>query len=71
MNDRQGEFATEYGSNHRCLVKLGCKMATVGTLEEIGMDLSPAVEAAVERAVAVVREQIARLQTDAAYEDRA
>ena len=21
----QGEFATEYGSDHRCLVKLGCK----------------------------------------------
>ena len=21
----QGDFATEYGSDHRCLVKLGCK----------------------------------------------
>ncbi len=37
----------------------------------MGLELSPEVEGAVERAVALVLEQIAELQTDAAYADAA
>jgi Ni,Fe-hydrogenase maturation factor len=38
-------------------------------VEEMGLGLSPAVEAAVGRAVDVVIDTIAELQTDAAYEE--
>jgi hydrogenase maturation protease len=39
-----------------------------GAVEEMGLELSPAVERAVERAVTVVRETIEELHSDAAYE---
>jgi hydrogenase maturation protease len=35
--------------------------------EEMGLDLSPEVEAAVDRAVSLVHETVAELRTDAAY----
>ena len=46
------------------VVVVACEPTEVETM---GMELSPAVEEAVERAAGMVREQIARLQTDAAY----
>ncbi len=38
-----------------------------GPLEDLSVGLSPAVEAVVERAIEVVMEQLAELQSDAAY----
>ncbi len=38
-----------------------------GAVEEMGLELSPELETAVERAAALVLETIAELQTDAAY----
>jgi hydrogenase maturation protease len=46
------------------VVVVACEPASV---EEMGMELSPKVAAAVDRAVAVVLEQIAQLRTDEAY----
>jgi hydrogenase maturation protease len=43
---------------------IACEPAVV---EEVGLGLTPAVEAAVERAMALVLETIAELRTDAAY----
>lgn len=40
-------------------------------VEEMGLEMSPAVEAAVDRAVDVVKGTVAELLTDAAYEDPA
>jgi hydrogenase maturation protease len=48
------------------VVVVACEPAAV---EEMGLELSPEVEGAIERAAALVREQIAELQTDAAYAD--
>jgi hydrogenase maturation protease len=38
-------------------------------VEEMGLEMSPAVEAAVARAVAVVKQTVAELLTDAAYQE--
>jgi hydrogenase maturation protease len=46
------------------VVIVACEPASV---EEMGMELSPQVAASVDRAVTEVLEQIAELQTDAAY----
>ena len=46
------------------VVVVACEPTDV---EAMGMELSPAVDEAVGRAVGVVREQIAKLRTDAAY----
>ena len=46
------------------VVVVACEPTAV---EEMGMELSPAVSDAVDRAVELVLEQIAELQTDAAY----
>jgi hydrogenase maturation protease len=46
------------------VVVIACEPAAV---EDTGLGLSPAVEAAVERAIGLVEETIAELQTDAAY----
>jgi hydrogenase maturation protease len=48
------------------VVVIGCEPESV---EEIGMDLSPVVDEAVDRAVEVVKKQIAHLQTDEAYRE--
>jgi len=48
------------------VVVVACEPAAV---EEMGLELSPQVSAAVEGAVSLVLEQIAELQTDAAYEE--
>ena len=50
------------------VVVVACEPAVV---EEMGLGLSPQVQAAVERAVALVHETIAELGTDAAYEEPA
>jgi hydrogenase maturation protease len=50
------------------VIVVACEPATV---EEMGMGLSPEVEAVVARAVDVVIEQINLLKDDAAYEQRA
>jgi len=47
------------------VVVIGCEP---GEVDEVGLGLTPPVAAAVERAVGLVRETIAELQTDAAYE---
>ena len=47
------------------VVVVACEPTAV---EEMGMQLTPAVSDAVDRAVRLVREQIAELRTDAAYE---
>ena len=46
------------------VVVVACEPTAV---EEMGMELSPAVSDAVDRAVELVLQQIAELQTDAAY----
>ena len=38
-----------------------------GEVEDLGIGLSPALEAAVDQAIALIDETIAELQTDAAY----
>ena len=38
-----------------------------GAVEDLGLGLSPALEAAVDQAIALVDETIAELRTDAAY----
>ena len=43
---------------------IACEPAIV---DDVGLGLTPAVEAAVERAIALVLETIAELRTDAAY----
>ena len=43
---------------------IACEPAIV---EEVGLGLTPAVEAAVDRAIALVLETITELQSDAAY----
>ena len=48
------------------VVVVACEPTAV---EEMGMELSPAVSDAVDRAVELVLEQIAELRTDAAYAD--
>jgi hydrogenase maturation protease len=45
---------------------IACEPAAV---EEMGLGLSPAVEGAVDRAVALVLETVERMRTDAAYEE--
>ena len=47
------------------VVVIGCEP---GEVDEVGLGLTPPVEAAVERALALVGETIAELRTDAAYE---
>jgi hydrogenase maturation protease len=47
------------------VVVIGCEP---GEVDEVGLGLTPPVAAAVERAIELVRETIAELQTDAAYE---
>jgi hydrogenase maturation protease len=49
---------------HGKVVVIGCEPTE---LEDLGVGLSPAVEDAVERAIALVDETVAELQTDAAY----
>jgi hydrogenase maturation protease len=46
---------------------VACEPAVV---EEMGLQMSPAVQAAVERATDVVKQTVAELLTDAAYESR-
>jgi Ni,Fe-hydrogenase maturation factor len=43
---------------------IACEPASV---EDVGMGLTPEVAAAVDRAVALVADTVAELQTDAAY----
>jgi hydrogenase maturation protease len=43
---------------------IACEPAVV---EDVGLGLTPAVEASVERAIGLVMETIAELRTDAAY----
>jgi hydrogenase maturation protease len=47
------------------VVVIGCEP---GEVDEVGLGLTPPVAAAVDRAVELVRQTIAELQTDAAYE---
>ena len=61
-------FVNAVGGFHGKVVVVACEP---GPIEDLGIGLSPAVEAAVERAVGVVIEQVGELQSDAAYEERA
>jgi hydrogenase maturation protease len=58
-------FVNVVGGFSGKVVVIGCEP---GETEEVGMGLTPQVEAAVERALALVGETIAELRTDAAYE---
>ena len=49
------------------VVVIGCEP---GEVDEVGLGLTPPVAAAVERALELVRETVAELQTDAAYEQK-
>ena len=42
-------------------------MSAPGAVEDLGLGLSPALEAAVDQAIALIDETIAELRTDAAY----
>jgi hydrogenase maturation protease len=59
-------FMKTVGGSPGRVTVVACEPAQV---EEMGLGLSPAVEAAVGRAVDVVIDTIAELQTDAAYEE--
>ena len=49
------------------VVVIGCEP---GEVDEVGLGLTPPVAAAVERALELVLETVAELQTDAAYEQK-
>jgi Ni,Fe-hydrogenase maturation factor len=57
-------FVHAVGSHSGKVVVVACEP---GPLEDLSVGLSPEVELAVERAIDVVLEQIAALQTDEAY----
>ena len=57
-------FVNAVGGFHGKVVVVACEP---GPLEDLSVGLTPEVEAVVERAIEVVLEQIAELQTDAAY----
>ena len=57
-------FVRAVAGGHGKVVVIGCEPTE---LEDLGVGLSPAVEEAVERAIALVEETVAELQTDAAY----
>ena len=59
-------FIKTIGGSPGKVTVVACEPAEV---EEMGLGLSPEVEAAVGRAVDLVLDTIAELQTDAAYED--
>jgi hydrogenase maturation protease len=58
-------FVNAIGGFSGKVVVIGCEP---GEVETIGLGLTPPVEAAVDRALALVGETIAGLRTDAAYE---
>ena len=58
-------FVAAVGGFSGRVVVIGCEP---GEIDEVGLGLTPAVAAAVERAVALVGETVAELRTDAAYE---
>jgi hydrogenase maturation protease len=57
-------FVAAVGGFSGRVVVIGCEP---GEVEEVGLGLTPPVEAAMERALALVGETIAELRTDAAY----
>jgi hydrogenase maturation protease len=57
-------FVNAFGGFTGKVVVIGCEP---GEVDDVGMGLTPPVEAAVERALALVRETIEQLRTDAAY----
>ena len=57
-------FVAVVGGFSGKVVVIGCEP---GEVEEVGLGLTPPVEAAMERALALVGETIAELRTDAAY----
>jgi len=58
-------FVAAIGGFSGKVVVIGCEP---GEVDEVGLGLTPAVEAAMERAIALVGETVAELRTDAAYE---
>jgi hydrogenase maturation protease len=58
-------FVNAIGGFSGKVVVIGCEP---GEVEAVGLGLTPPVEAAVDRALALVEETIAGLRTDAAYE---
>jgi Ni,Fe-hydrogenase maturation factor len=58
-------FVNAIGGFSGKVVVIGCEP---GEVEAVGLGLTPPVEAAVDRALALVDETIAGLRTDAAYE---
>jgi Ni,Fe-hydrogenase maturation factor len=58
-------FVNVVGGFSGKVVVIGCEP---GETDEVGLGLTPSVEAAVDRALAIVGETIAELRTDAAYE---
>jgi hydrogenase maturation protease len=58
-------FVNAIGGFSGKVVVIGCEP---GEVETVGLGLTPPVEAAVDRALALVEETIAGLRTDAAYE---
>jgi len=61
-------FVNAIGGFSGKVVVIGCEP---GEVDEVGLGLTPPVEAAVERALKLVLETIAELQTDAAYQPQA
>ena len=57
-------FVAAVGGFSGKVVVIGCEP---GEVEEVGLGLTAPVEAAMERALALVGETIAELRTDAAY----
>jgi len=58
-------FVNVVGGFSGKIVVIGCEP---GEVDEVGLELTPRVEAAVERALDLVRQTIDELRTDAAYE---
>ena len=57
-------FVSAVGGWPGRVIVIACEPAEV---EDLGLGLSPAVEAAVDRAIELVLETVAELRTDAAY----
>ena len=57
-------FVNAFGGFSGKVVVIGCEP---GEVDDVGLGLTPPVEAAVERALKMVRETIDELRTDAAY----
>lgn len=58
-------FVSAIGGFSGKVVVVGCEP---GEVDDVGLGLTPPVEAAVERALALVRENLEELRTDAAYQ---